>query len=61
MITEKDLRIELIFKKSRTMWLSQDELKELIEVRDSNTALSELAGIVISDQRAKMCGERVWK
>ena len=58
---EKEFKLELIFRKSRTMWLNQDELKMLIEIRDSNTVNSELAGLVIADQRAKMCGERVWR
>ena len=52
---------EYLVGKSRTMWLSQQELKFLIGIRDSNKQNSELAGIIVKDQHEKMCGARVWK
>ena len=52
---------ECLVEKSRTMWLNQDELKKLIEIRDSNTVNSNLAGLIIDNQRAKMCGEKIWR
>lgn len=55
-------RVEILFRKSRTKWLTQEELKELIEIRDTidDKSYSKLADNIIQEQNDKMCGKKHW-
>lgn len=55
-------RVEILFRKSRTKWLTQEELGELIKIRDAkeDVSASNLASYIIKEQNDKMCGRRHW-
>lgn len=55
-------RVEILFRKSRTKWLTQEELGELIKIRDAkeDVSASKLASCIIKEQNDKMCGRRHW-
>ena len=55
-------RVEILFRKSRTKWLTQEELGELIKIRDTkeDVSVSNLASYIIKEQNDKMCGRKHW-
>lgn len=55
-------RVETLFRKSRTSWLTKEELKELIEIRDTidDKFYSKFADNIIQEQNDKMCGKKHW-
>lgn len=55
-------RVAELARKSNTNWLTTEETKELIKIRDSkeDADASELAGIIIKDQHDKLCGKTHW-
>ena len=55
-------RVEILFRKSRTEWLTEKELKELIEIRNNNNKswFAEMVSHIINDQHDKLCGIKHW-
>ena len=55
-------RVEILFRKSRKQWLTQEELGELIKIRDAKEDIfaSNFAAKIIQTNKEKLNGTKHW-
>ncbi len=67
-IAELDYRVQVLFNKSRTRWLTSDELNELREASKEMrnlckmcSSMADLADSIVQNQTDKLTGNKIWK